>query len=35
VLERGLWSYDAARHTVHPRALAPATSHPAGLFSKR
>ena len=35
VLERGLWSYDAEWHTVHPRALAPATSHPAGLFSKR
>lgn len=35
VLERGLWIYDTALHTVHPRALAPATSHPSGLFSKR
>jgi cell wall assembly regulator SMI1 len=35
VLERGLWIYDPALHTVHPRALAPATSHPSGLFSKR
>lgn len=35
VLERGLWIYDTAMHTVHPRALAPATSHPSGLFSKR
>lgn len=35
VLERGLWIYDAASSTVHPRALAPASSHPSGLFSKR
>lgn len=35
VLERGLWSYDRERHVAHPRALAPATSHPAGLFSRR
>jgi cell wall assembly regulator SMI1 len=35
VLERGIWIYDTALHTVHPRALAPATSHPSGLFSKR
>jgi cell wall assembly regulator SMI1 len=35
VLERGLWIYDAAHATVHPRALAPASSHPSGLFSKR
>ncbi|MBZ0235577.1 MAG: SMI1/KNR4 family protein, partial [Deltaproteobacteria bacterium] len=35
VLERGLWIYDSALHTVHPRALAPATSHPSGLFSRR
>ena len=35
VLERGLWIYDTALSTVHPRALAPATSHPSGLFSKR
>jgi cell wall assembly regulator SMI1 len=35
VLERGIWVYDAALHTVHPRALAPATSHPSGQFSKR
>lgn len=35
VLERGLWIYDVALSTVHPRALAPASSHPSGLFSKR
>ncbi len=35
VLERGLWSYDRDTHAVHPRALAPSASHPAGLFSKR
>lgn len=35
VLERGLWSYDRERHVAYPRALAPATSHPAGLFSRR
>ncbi|HUQ02289.1 MAG TPA: hypothetical protein VM261_07305 [Kofleriaceae bacterium] len=35
VLERGLWIYDTALSTVHPRALAPASSHPSGLFSRR
>jgi cell wall assembly regulator SMI1 len=35
VLERGLWIYDTTHHTAHPRALAPASSHPSGLFSRR
>lgn len=35
VLERGLWIYNAERHAVHPRALAPQAAHPAGWFSKR
>ena len=35
VLERGIWTYTAEHHAVHPRALVAQSGHPAGWFSKR